>query len=323
MDRFDKRAVKKSSSTYVAEIPDQILESLEIIPVAWIDEVISNALESEPLPLKKTKSSEIKEHPSKSFQNGTNIIGTTKNIEQTPDIITVSAGPVLISFPVETLASWSLGIEGVSHGRLNGCAVFPPGVIILPPAPVIPVDPDIVAVGTGPVVVGGNVDAVARWGSGLPVVLSALGHGLGVFGGKLDLFAASGLLPGSEVKTVHDILFIRAFSCHITIVASAHSVPVSPDLVAVLIVRNVIVCIEGVATNRGRSRHKPVFPGSSLGYCLVHPMGFSSLGLECLFVTREQGLLALFELGGSKVGDFGRSGGKEAGESDCATHCKE
>ena len=38
------------------EIPDQILESLEIIaPVEWIDEVISNALESEPMPLKKSK----------------------------------------------------------------------------------------------------------------------------------------------------------------------------------------------------------------------------------------------------------------------------
>ena len=40
---------------YLTEIPDQILDSLEIITVDWIDEVISNALESEPMPLKKSK----------------------------------------------------------------------------------------------------------------------------------------------------------------------------------------------------------------------------------------------------------------------------
>tara|TARA_B100000795_G_scaffold200482_1_gene154268 strand:+ start:6925 stop:9333 length:2409 start_codon:yes stop_codon:yes gene_type:complete len=39
----------------LTEIPDQILDSLEIITVDWIDEVISNALESEPMPLKKSR----------------------------------------------------------------------------------------------------------------------------------------------------------------------------------------------------------------------------------------------------------------------------
>ena len=161
----------------------------------------------------------------------------------------------------------------------------------------------------------------------MPVVLCALGHGLRIFGGKMDMFAANGLLIGSEIIIKHESLLIHAFSCHITIVIGAHRVPVSPDLVAELIVRYVEVCLSVGASNRGRSRHKPVFERSSLGYYLVHPMGFSSLGLQCLFVTREHGLLALFELGGSKVGGsisrFGRSGGKEASESDCATHCKE
>ena len=65
----------KDNAADLTEIPDQILESLEIIPVAWIDEVISNALESEPLPLKKTKSTAKRTRSSKSK--------TKTNINQT------------------------------------------------------------------------------------------------------------------------------------------------------------------------------------------------------------------------------------------------
>ena len=45
----------KENAADLTEIPDQILDSLEIITVDWIDEVISNALEFEPMPLKKSK----------------------------------------------------------------------------------------------------------------------------------------------------------------------------------------------------------------------------------------------------------------------------
>ena len=65
----------KDNAGDLTEIPDQILESLEIIPVAWIDEVISNALESEPLPLKKTKATAKRTRSSKSK--------TKTNINQT------------------------------------------------------------------------------------------------------------------------------------------------------------------------------------------------------------------------------------------------
>ena len=50
----------------LTEIPYQILDSLEIITVDWIDEVISNALESEPMPLKKSKAAPKK---SRSLKN--------------------------------------------------------------------------------------------------------------------------------------------------------------------------------------------------------------------------------------------------------------
>ena len=45
----------KENAADLTEIPDQILDSLEIITVDWIEEVLSNALESEPMPLKKSK----------------------------------------------------------------------------------------------------------------------------------------------------------------------------------------------------------------------------------------------------------------------------
>ena len=39
----------------IREIPSQITHALEIIPVRWIDEVISHALISEPKPLRKKR----------------------------------------------------------------------------------------------------------------------------------------------------------------------------------------------------------------------------------------------------------------------------
>ena len=44
----------KKTKPDLQEIPDQILKSLNIIPVEWVDEVISHALVSEPTPLNKT-----------------------------------------------------------------------------------------------------------------------------------------------------------------------------------------------------------------------------------------------------------------------------
>ncbi|MDB9997292.1 endopeptidase La [Gammaproteobacteria bacterium] len=56
----------KENAADLTEIPDQILDSLEIITVEWIDEVISNALEKEPMPLKKSQISSKKIRSSKS-----------------------------------------------------------------------------------------------------------------------------------------------------------------------------------------------------------------------------------------------------------------
>ena len=56
----------KENAADLTEIPDQILDSLEIITVEWIDEVISNALEKEPMPLKKSQISTKKIRSSKS-----------------------------------------------------------------------------------------------------------------------------------------------------------------------------------------------------------------------------------------------------------------
>ena len=49
--------IPKENEADLQEIPDQILKSLNIIPVEWVDEVISHALVSEPTPLTKTSSS--------------------------------------------------------------------------------------------------------------------------------------------------------------------------------------------------------------------------------------------------------------------------
>ena len=48
--------IPKENEADLQEIPEQILKSLNIIPVEWIDEVISHALVSEPTPLNKTSS---------------------------------------------------------------------------------------------------------------------------------------------------------------------------------------------------------------------------------------------------------------------------
>jgi ATP-dependent Lon protease len=48
--------IPKENEADLQEIPEQILKSLNIIPVEWIDEVISHALVTEPTPLNKTSS---------------------------------------------------------------------------------------------------------------------------------------------------------------------------------------------------------------------------------------------------------------------------
>jgi len=57
--------IPKENEADLQEIPEQILKSLNIIPVEWIDEVISHALVSEPTPLNKS-SSNIKNKTSRS-----------------------------------------------------------------------------------------------------------------------------------------------------------------------------------------------------------------------------------------------------------------
>ena len=49
--------IPKDNEADLQEIPDQITKSLNIIPVEWIDEVISSALVSEPIPFSKSASS--------------------------------------------------------------------------------------------------------------------------------------------------------------------------------------------------------------------------------------------------------------------------
>ena len=46
--------IPKENEADLQEIPDQILQSLNIIPVEWIDEVISHALIKEPTPINKS-----------------------------------------------------------------------------------------------------------------------------------------------------------------------------------------------------------------------------------------------------------------------------
>ena len=46
--------IPKDNQPDLQEIPDQIKDSLNIIPVEWVDEIVSLALEKEPLPLKKS-----------------------------------------------------------------------------------------------------------------------------------------------------------------------------------------------------------------------------------------------------------------------------
>ena len=48
--------IPKENESDLQEIPKQILKSLNIIPVEWVDEVISHALVSEPTPLNKSSS---------------------------------------------------------------------------------------------------------------------------------------------------------------------------------------------------------------------------------------------------------------------------
>ena len=46
--------IPKDNQPDLQEIPDQIKDSLNIISVEWVDEIVSLALEKEPLPLKKS-----------------------------------------------------------------------------------------------------------------------------------------------------------------------------------------------------------------------------------------------------------------------------
>ena len=49
--------IPKDNEPDLQEIPNQIKDSLNIIPVEWVDEIVSLALESEPIPLKKISKS--------------------------------------------------------------------------------------------------------------------------------------------------------------------------------------------------------------------------------------------------------------------------
>ena len=52
--RSDTAMIPKENEADLQEIPEQILKSLNIIPVEWIDEVISHALIKEPTPVNKS-----------------------------------------------------------------------------------------------------------------------------------------------------------------------------------------------------------------------------------------------------------------------------
>ena len=48
--------IPKENEPDLQEIPEQILKSLNIIPVEWVDDVISHALVKEPTPINKSSS---------------------------------------------------------------------------------------------------------------------------------------------------------------------------------------------------------------------------------------------------------------------------
>ena len=63
--------IPKDNEADLKEMPKQILESLNIIPVEWIDEVVSFALIEEPTPLSKiAKTNKDKSSPSDSSKSG-------------------------------------------------------------------------------------------------------------------------------------------------------------------------------------------------------------------------------------------------------------
>ncbi|MDA8856766.1 endopeptidase La, partial [Gammaproteobacteria bacterium] len=62
--------IPKDNEADLQDIPEQIKDSLNIIPVEWIDEIVSMALESEPVPIKKnTKSKKSKASNKQSNNN--------------------------------------------------------------------------------------------------------------------------------------------------------------------------------------------------------------------------------------------------------------
>ena len=52
-----KGIIPEDNAADLREIPSQITHALEIIPVRWVDEVITHALTSQPSPIKKRTSS--------------------------------------------------------------------------------------------------------------------------------------------------------------------------------------------------------------------------------------------------------------------------
>ena len=61
--------IPKENEPDIQEIPKQITSSLNIIPVEWIDDIISIALESEPTPKLNTPKSKSSKKSTKSLQN--------------------------------------------------------------------------------------------------------------------------------------------------------------------------------------------------------------------------------------------------------------
>ena len=58
--------IPKDNEPDLQEVPEQITKSLNIIPVEWIDEVISSALTEEPTPATKKIKSQKSKNPDKS-----------------------------------------------------------------------------------------------------------------------------------------------------------------------------------------------------------------------------------------------------------------
>ena len=58
--------IPEDNAAELREIPSQITHALEILPVRWVDEAITQALTSEPKPIKKGRSSKSLSKPKSS-----------------------------------------------------------------------------------------------------------------------------------------------------------------------------------------------------------------------------------------------------------------